>query len=103
MTRVVTRLNVGGPARQELALTGALRRAGISTELVTGRPDPGEGLALGAEAADTLIPSLRRPINPRRDLRAFVALSAHLRSRRPDVVHTHLAKAGGLGRLAAQA
>lgn len=103
VTRIVTRLNVGGPARQELALTGALRKAGLSTELVTGRPDSAEGLASGSDAADKVVSSLRRSINPRRDLQAFLALSAHLRSRRPDVVHSHLAKAGGLGRLAARA
>lgn len=101
VTRLVTRLNVGGPARQELALTGAMRRQGFDCELVAGSLDAGEGPAQGAGAVDRVIPTLGRQVHPARDIRALLAIGRHLRHRRPDVVHTHMAKAGALGRLAA--
>ena len=47
-------------------------------------------------------PTLRTPIDPRSDLRALRALSALLRQRPFDVAHTHTAKAGVLGRMAAR-
>jgi glycosyltransferase involved in cell wall biosynthesis len=97
----MTRLNVGGPARQELGLTEAMREVGFDCELIAGRPDPREGTSPGAESAARVIGCLQREFHPGRDLRALAALTAHLRSRRPDVVHTHQAKAGALGRTAA--
>src|SRR5207249_1912501 len=60
-------------------------------------------LALGRlERPTTLrvVPSLGREISPFDDLRALGALAAVAREFRPDIVHTHLAKAGTLGRIA---
>src|SRR5688500_4524487 len=48
------------------------------------------------------IPSLRREISPLADARALAALTALTRRVRPHVVHTHLAKAGSVGRIAAR-
>jgi glycosyltransferase involved in cell wall biosynthesis len=48
-----------------------------------------------------IVPSLRRAIDPWRDTTSYYALKQVLREFRPDVVHTHSAKAGFLGRLAA--
>ena len=48
-----------------------------------------------------LIPSLRRAINPLRDAASYRAIRRCLREFRPDVVHTHSAKGGVLGRIAA--
>lgn len=49
------------------------------------------------------IDDLVRPISPLQDLRAFWRIYRALRRWRPDIVHTHMAKAGSLGRLAALA
>ncbi len=54
------------------------------------------------EGAETLyLPSLRQPINPLHDTRALAELRSIARRFRPDIVHTHTAKAGFLGRSAA--
>ena len=104
--RVITRLNVGGPSIQATSLTTALAVHGFSTRLLHGRLGDGEGdmsylLAPGANAA--FIPSLCRPLSPLSDLRAFVRLYREFSAARPAIIHTHMAKAGLLGRLAAAA
>ncbi len=99
--RVITRLNVGGPARQALYLTRELPSLGFECELVTGTQAPGEGLLEDPAVGRTLVPSLGRAVNVRADARAARALTRLVRRRRPDIVHTHMAKAGTLGRLAA--
>jgi len=50
----------------------------------------------------TVLPDLVADLSPRHDLRAVRELTRLLRDRRPDVVHTHSAKAGGIGRIAAR-
>jgi len=102
--RIISRLNIGGPAIQAITLTKRLEPLGYVTELVRGSEDPDEGnmdyLAddLGVQPLE--IASLRR--NPGlHDARALAALVRLLRRKRPDIVHTHAAKAGTLGRLAA--
>ncbi len=97
--RMITRLNIGGPARHAAFLTRALSERGFGTELVSGVEAPHEGrIDPGTDV--TLVPSLRRPVDPRADARALRAISQLVARRRPDVVHTHLAKAGAVGRLA---
>jgi glycosyltransferase involved in cell wall biosynthesis len=49
-----------------------------------------------------VIPELGRAIHPARDLTALIKLVRLFRALRPDIVHTHTAKAGTLGRLAAR-
>jgi glycosyltransferase involved in cell wall biosynthesis len=102
--RVLTRLNVGGPARQALALRREMNRLGAETRLVVGRVNHSEGDLAEIESFDDLvrIPSLRRSLNPLLDLLASKAIQREIQSYRPEVVHTHMAKAGFLGRLAAQ-
>jgi glycosyltransferase involved in cell wall biosynthesis len=102
IVRVVTRLNVGGPSRQAVGLTADLALRGYATHLVSGREAPGEGridLPPGLPIVD--VPDLGREVAPLRDARAFRAIRDAIRERRPDVVHTHMAKAGALGRWAA--
>lgn len=100
--RVITRLNVGGPARHVTVLAAGMR--GFDTTLVTGLPDPAEGdmgdLAQGLERV--VLPTLRRNPSPLDDLRTLWALWRLCRRLAPDIVHTHMAKAGALGRLAAR-
>ena len=103
--RIIARLNVGGPALHTVLLTQRLDPARYDSLLVTGVPAAAEGdyLALRDIALDRLvrIPSLGRELDLRRDLRALAALVRLMRIERPDVVHTHTAKAGMLGRVAA--
>lgn len=95
--RVVTRLNVGGPARHALLLTKAL--TAYPTVLATGTPPAHEG-EMNDPKVDVVRVPLVRPVRPLDDARAFMALRRLVREVRPDIVHTHMAKAGTLGRLA---
>ncbi|MDP3703696.1 MAG: glycosyltransferase [Candidatus Omnitrophota bacterium] len=102
--RVIARLNIGGPARQVIELTKRLSVAPFSTVLVTGQPSPHEGdlvSQLPAQTTHMTIPELGRTLHPFRDVVAFVKLCRVLRQEQPDILHTHTAKAGALGRLAA--
>ena len=101
--RIITRLNIGGPARQAMLLTEALPSRGFPSHLLHGSVSPGEGefdLPLGIPA--TGIPGLRREIRPADDAKALRHLLGLVRAHSPAVVHTHLAKAGALGRIAAR-
>jgi len=103
VVRVITRLNIGGPSIQATRLS-ALDRDGFSTTLIHGRLGEGEGdmsylIVPGTRAI--YIDSLCRPVSPLSDLRAFTRLVGEMRKARPQIVHTHMAKAGLLGRLAA--
>jgi glycosyltransferase involved in cell wall biosynthesis len=96
--RIITRLNIGGPARQALLLTAALRPE-HETTLLAGTPTADEG-ELGAPGVDVVRVPLVREIAPAVDARALVAVRGELARRRPHIVHTHMAKAGTVGRLA---
>ncbi len=102
--RVIARLNIGGPAIHATLLAERLDPARFTTTLVTGTEDAAEGnyLALhGRDAQVEVIPDLGREIRPLGDLRTLWTLMRLIRRVRPDVVHTHTAKAGAVGRLAA--
>jgi len=102
IVRIIGRLNVGGPARQACLLHERLRPE-FETILISGRPDKGE------EDMSYLLPSgevhwvdsMSRPVRILSDLRSLIAIYRILRRERPDIVHTHTAKAGTLGRVAA--
>jgi glycosyltransferase involved in cell wall biosynthesis len=101
--RVISRLNVGGPALQAVSLTKRLEPLGYETTLVRGVEGPREG-SMDALANDLgvqphLVRSLRRELGPR-DLAALAQISRLVRDVRPHILHTHAAKAGALGRLA---
>ncbi len=104
VVRVISRLNIGGPAIQAIALTKRLEDHGYRTTLVRGSEEPDEGnmnyLADELGVRPVLVPSLRR--NPGwHDLAALLALIRIMRCERPHIVHTHAAKGGTLGRTAA--
>jgi len=103
VVRVITRLNIGGPSIQATRLS-AIDRDGFETTLIHGRLGEGEGdmsylIAAGSHAI--YVDTLRRPLSPINDLRTFFRLLREMRRVRPRIVHTHMAKAGLLGRLAA--
>jgi glycosyltransferase involved in cell wall biosynthesis len=102
--RVITRLNVGGPSIQAMTLSDRLTSRGFETLLVYGQLDAGEGdmrYLLPPSIAVRQLASLQRPPTPAHDAIALAQLVDVMRDFRPQIVHTHTAKAGALGRLAA--
>jgi len=106
IARVMTRLNLGGPARQALASDPRLVARGHELVLWSGEPEPGEGDLSGELAARGLelrrVPGLARALSWR-DFLVARHLRRELLAFRPDVVHTHASKAGALGRAALRA
>lgn len=101
--QVIARMNVGGPAVLVADLMRNLDHEKFSTVLVTGYCDETESDYLDQVAQDIAavrIPGLGRSISPFKDLGAFFLLIREIRKFKPDVIHTHTAKAGVLGRLA---
>ena len=105
MLRVIARLNMGGPALHVAYLTAGLAERGYDTTLVAGSLARGEDSM--AFVADELgirverLPELHREISPFRDAVAIARLALLIRRVRPHILHTHTAKAGAVGRLAA--
>lgn len=106
IARVITRLGVGGAALHVALLTRYLDAPEFETRLLAGPTNEVEGnmLALRGDThiSPHIVPSLRRDASPARDLRALRDLVRRFRRFRPDLVDTHLSKAGILGRLAAR-
>ena len=104
---MVARLNVGGVAVHIAQLTAGLDSQRFAQLVVTGVEGKGEASMLPAVRAQgvqpVVIPELGREIRPRDDAVALAKLTYLFRRWRPDVVETHTAKAGALGRVAAVA
>lgn len=103
VAHVITRMIIGGA--QENTLLNCLdliRDFGDDVILITGPALGPEGDLLSegraGELPICLLPNLRREIHPYRDWRASTAIRDELKRFRPDVVHTHSAKGGLLGR-----
>lgn len=99
VVRLITRLNIGGPARQALLLTHRLAPS-YETTLAAGAPEQSEGELTDDRVSVVRLPFVR-PVQPPTDLRAARAVRDLLRRVRPAIVHTHMAKAGAIGRLVA--
>jgi glycosyltransferase involved in cell wall biosynthesis len=102
--RVIARLNVGGPAIQVIMLSRLLEEHGYEIRLVRGREAAREGsmdaLAEQLGVTPVNLPTLKRRIGIG-DLAALVSLVRQIRAWQPQILHTHAAKAGALGRMAA--
>jgi glycosyltransferase involved in cell wall biosynthesis len=102
--RLIARLNIGGPAIHTMLLTERLAPPDFESVLVTGRLELGEGdmsdWLSGKLVRHLVIPSLRQKLGLH-DLAAWWSVFRLMRRERPDIVHTHTAKAGALGRSAA--
>lgn len=101
IVRIIARLNVGGPARHVVWLTAGLKNC--ETLLVAGTVPPGED-DMGYFAAEAgirphFIPEMSREISVKDAVTIWKLYRLFLRER-PDVVHTHTAKAGTVGRIA---
>lgn len=103
--RIFSRLNIGGPSLHVIHLCAGLVQFGFETELVVGRTDEHEGdfldLAQARGVDLSTVSDLGRTVRPRNDLRALIHLYRLMRLKKPVIVHTHTAKAGALGRMAA--
>jgi glycosyltransferase involved in cell wall biosynthesis len=106
IARILTRLNLGGPARQALASDPLLVERGHRVRVFAGTPSAGEGDLFDDFASRGIdvvrVPGLARGLSISGDLQALYALRSLLADFEPDVVHTHASKAGALGRRAAQ-
>lgn len=103
VVRIIARLNVGGPARHVTWLTEALTAAGVESVLIAGRVPPGEGdmtyFAQAHHVEPLIIPEMSREISLK-DAITIWKLYRQLVRLKPDIVHTHTAKAGTVGRIA---
>ena len=99
-------MNIGGPAVQAALLSSSVDRQNFSSVLVAGPVSENEGdmsyLAAESGVRPFVIKELCREPNAFKDIAAFFRLYRLIRKEKPQIVHTHMAKAGALGRLAAR-
>lgn len=105
IARFIARLNVGGPAIHVSLVTDELRKRGYECLLAAGHVPDSEGdmeyFAAEHQIEVIRIPELVRPLSPKKDLIALWKIYRLLLREKPEIVHTHTAKAGTLGRVAA--
>src|SRR5258707_5813713 len=101
--RIIARLNVGGPARHVVWLAEGMKSAGYDTLLVAGVVPPGEDdmsyAAAAAGITPLILPEMSREVSLK-DTLTIWKLYRIMRREQPDIVHTHTAKAGSVGRAA---
>ncbi len=103
--RIISRMNVGGPSKHVVNLSVGLRNLGYETLLISGKPSLSEGemfeLARNNKINLKTITCMERPISLFKDFKSFIQIIKEIKNFSPDIVHTHTAKAGIIGRLAA--
>ena len=101
--QVIARMNVGGPAIIVAELMRELDSERFQSTLITGYCADDESDYLAEVATDipvTRIISLGRSLSVLGDLKSFLTLLKLIRDLKPDIIHTHTAKAGVIGRVA---
>lgn len=102
--RIITRLNIGGPSIHAILLTKGLNNERFESLLTIGTNEKKEGymdyLAKERDVHMNTIPELQRDINLRNDIIAFYKILKLVRKYKPHIIHTHMAKAGIMGRVA---
>lgn len=104
IVRIIDRLNIGGPTKHVTWLTAGLNTAEFETTLITGTVPPTEGdmtnYARAAGIEPVIIQAMSRELGIR-DMLVIFKLWRELIRIKPHIIHTHKAKAGAAGRLAA--
>jgi glycosyltransferase involved in cell wall biosynthesis len=101
--RIITRMNIGGPAVQVSGLLQGMDKGVFNQELVTGRCLDNEVDYLESKLPNlkvTRIETLSRRVSIFSDISTLLFLIKKIREFKPDIIHTHLAKAGVIGRVA---
>jgi glycosyltransferase involved in cell wall biosynthesis len=102
--RIIARLNVGGPARHVVWLAEQLNSDGFESVLMAGTVPKGEEsmnyLAEEYGLKPVFIEEMSRELSPK-DIVSLIKIYREIRREKPDVIHTHTAKAGTVGRAAA--
>ncbi len=103
IVRIIARLNVGGPARHVVWLTKNLQTEEFQSVLLTGTvPDGEEDMNYFAEqhgVAPIFIPEMSRELSAK-DIISLWKVFRQIVREKPDIIHTHTAKAGTIGRVA---
>ena len=101
--RIIARLNVGGPARHVVWLTKNLNSNGFQSVLIAGTvPDGEEDMSYFAAengVEPIYIAELSRELSPK-DIVSLYKIYREIKRQKPDIIHTHTAKAGTVGRIA---
>jgi glycosyltransferase involved in cell wall biosynthesis len=101
--RIIARLNVGGPARHVVWLNKYLPKKDFQSVLVTGTVPEGEEdmsyFATEHGINPIFIPEMSRELSPK-DVISLFKVFRQMRREKPDIIHTHTAKAGTIGRIA---
>ncbi|HLP20423.1 MAG TPA: glycosyltransferase, partial [Chitinophagales bacterium] len=102
--RIINRLNLGGPTFNAAYLSKYLEPE-FDTLLVSGMKDDAEEssefIVKNLDLHPVYIPEMYRELHPFRDFKSYNKLRKLIEEYKPDIVHTHAAKAGAVGRLAA--
>lgn len=107
IVHIITRLILGGAQENTLITCKLLAKRGHDVTLITGPALGPEGELFeqtrGQDYKVIIVEKLRRAINPYNDIISYYKIKKLLRQLQPDIVHTHSAKAGILGRFAGHA
>lgn len=102
--RIINRFNLGGPTYNAAYLTHYLPDR-FETMLVGGMKDESEDssqfIVENLGITPTILPEMKRSINPFQDYKAYKKIKEVIADFKPDIVHTHASKPGALGRWAA--
>ena len=102
--RIFSRLNIGGPSLHTILLTAGLNNNKFKSTLIVGTEGKSEGsmqeFAFSKNISPIIIPEMSREISLKNDFIALIKISQLIRISKPDIIHTHTAKAGFLGRVA---
>ena len=103
IVRIIARLNVGGPARHVVWLTKELQNEEFQTVLLAGTVPKGEEdmsyFAAENNVAPIFIEEMSRELSPK-DVVSLWKVYRQIKREKPDIIHTHTAKAGTIGRVA---